>query len=180
MKVQIVKGDITKFNHPDEVCAVVNAANEYLLGGGGVDGAIHKAAGPELVEFCRTIEVDEEGVRCYPGETHLTPGFNMGVDFIIHTVGPRFNNSDGENKELQLFNCFFNSLVIAEDEGIEHIAFPAISCGVFGGEIHTLAKIAYNAINRIPWDGTVKTATFYLFNPGEYMMFKRIWEAMSY
>jgi O-acetyl-ADP-ribose deacetylase (regulator of RNase III) len=130
-KIDIVHGDITRL----DVDAIVNAANTTLLGGGGVDGAIHRAAGPELLAECQTLG------GCQPGEAKLTRGYNLSARFVIHTVGP-FWMGGGRGEAEILANCYRNSLQIAVENKIRTIAFPAISCGAYRFPILNAAKIA--------------------------------------
>ena len=135
--IEIQKCDITKL----KVDAIVNAANTSLLGGGGVDGAIHRAAGPELLEFNRKLG------GCPTGEAKISPGFNLPAKYIIHTVGPVWNG--GKNNEDKLLaNCYNNSLKLSIENGIKTIAFPAISTGVYRFPLERATEIAINEVKK--------------------------------
>jgi len=134
-RLEIVQGDITGL----DVEAIVNAANTTLLGGGGVDGAIHRAAGPRLLEECRKLG------GCPTGEARITNGYNLPARWVIHTVGPVWQGGDHHEDEL-LANCYRNSLALAESRGIKTIAIPAISTGVYGFPRNRAARIAVTEV----------------------------------
>jgi len=139
--IEIIEADITT----RRVDAIGNAANEALAGGGGVDGAIHRAAGPELVDACRAIPPVGRFVRCPTGEARITPGFRLPARFIVHTVGPVWHGGDQGEAEL-LAACYRNSLQLAAEQAIRSIAFPAISCGVYGYPLGRATAIALHEV----------------------------------
>lgn len=137
VKLSVIVGDITQLG----MDAIVNAANEWMLGGGGVDGAIHAAAGPELLNACRRVPEVRPGIRCPIGEARITPAFRLPSKYIIHTVGPRWHGgSRGEAQ--QLANCYRSCFKIALEHGVSTIAFPAISTGAFAYPLRDAACIA--------------------------------------
>ena len=139
--IKIIQGDITTL----AVDAIVNAANQVMLGGGGVDGAIHDAAGPELYEACLKVPEVRPGVRCPTGEARITPGFRLPAKFVIHTVGPVYRDGlHGEPEKLAA--CYRNSLALAAENGCKSIAFPCISTGIYGYPIEDAAKIAVREV----------------------------------
>lgn len=133
--ISIVQGDITQAR----VDAIVNAANSRMLGGGGVDGAIHRAAGPELIEACKAVPV-VNGIRCPVGEAKITVAGNLPAKWVIHTVGPQYFNDS--NPADHLASAYRSSLKLAQDHQCKSIAFPAISCGVYGYPFDEAANIA--------------------------------------
>jgi len=156
-KIEIIQGDITKIN----VDAIVNAANSSLLGGGGVDGAIHRAGGPEILEACRKIIARQGG--CKTGEAVITTAGKLNAKFVIHTVGPVWNGGQKEEAE-KLSNCYKNSLQLAVDNGCKSIAFPAISTGVYGYPIDKAAKVAVETVMEfLSHDSTLEKVIFVCF-----------------
>ena len=163
-KIEIVQGDITKL----EVDAIVNAANTTLLGGGGVDGAIHRAAGPELLAECRTLG------GCQPGEAKITRGYRLPARFVIHTVGPVWRGGKHGEPET-LANCYRNSLQVAVENGIRTIVFPAISCGAYGYPIEEAAQIAVNTTREFfATTDQIEKVIFVLWDEDVYKTYRRI------
>ena len=157
-KIDIVRGDITKLG----VDAIVNAANTTLLGGGGVDGAIHRAAGPELLAECRTVG------GCRLGEAKITRGYHLPARFVIHTVGPVWKGGEHHEPEI-LANCYRHSLQLAVENEIKTIAFPAISCGAYGYPIPDAAQIAVKtARDFLATDDSIDKITFVLWGEDIY------------
>lgn len=141
MPIEVIQGDITRL----AVDAIVNAANEALSGGGGVDGAIHRAAGPGLAAECRRIPLVRPYVRCPTGEARLTAGHGLPARHVIHTVGPVWQGGGADEARL-LASCYHESLRLASAHGIGSVAFPAISCGVFGYPPDLAARVSIDAI----------------------------------
>ncbi len=139
--LEVVQADLTRL----AVDAIVNAANEAMLGGGGVDGAIHRAAGPELLAECRKVAQVRPGVRCPTGEARITPGFRLPARYVIHTAGPVWRGGKQGEPDL-LGACYRNALGLAAENGVASIAFPAISCGVYGYPIDEAAAIAVREV----------------------------------
>jgi len=162
--IDIVRGDITKV----EVDAIVNAANTTLLGGGGVDGAIHRAAGPELVAECRTLD------GCEPGEAKITRGRRLAARFVIHTVGPIWRGGKNGEPEI-LANCYRNSLRLAVENGVKTIAFPAISCGAYGYPIEAAAQIALKTTHKfLATTDKIEKVTFVLWGDEIYETYRKL------
>ncbi|MBE2295833.1 MAG: O-acetyl-ADP-ribose deacetylase [Phycisphaerales bacterium] len=154
-RIHLVSDDITQLS----VDAIVNAANHSLLGGGGVDGAIHRAAGPELLAECRTLN------GCETGQAKITRGYRLAARFVIHTVGPIWHGGHQGEPDL-LAACYRNSLKLAADNGIQTIAFPAISCGVYRYPLAEAARIAVREVRNYLADDD-RIETIYLVCFGE-------------
>ena len=161
-RIEIEKGDITKL----KVDAIVNAANTSLLGGGGVDGAIHRAAGPKLLEECRTLN------GCPTGEAKITRGYNLPAKYVIHTVGPVWSGGN-HNEETLLANCYRNSLHLAVENKIKSIAFPAISTGVYHFPIEQATKIAVKETKEfLEKNKFIQKVIFVCFDEDTYRVYK--------
>jgi O-acetyl-ADP-ribose deacetylase (regulator of RNase III) len=155
-KIETQQGDITRL----KVDAIVNAANTSLLGGGGVDGAIHRAAGPELLAECRTLG------GCPTGEAKITGGYNLSARHVIHTVGPVYSAKDKDTVRELLTGCYRDSLRLAIEHNLKTIAFPAISCGVYGYPIEAACKVAVDtACDFLKKNKTLEKVIFILFSP---------------
>lgn len=155
--MEVMQGDITQL----EVGAIVNAANNSLLGGGGVDGAIHRAAGPELLAECRTIG------GCPTGEARITKGYQLPAKYVIHTVGPVYGGVPEDSQLLS--SCYQNSLQLAVEKNVTSIAFPAVSCGVYGYPIKSACKIAVDTTADFLRENlSVKKVVFMQFSSENY------------
>lgn len=170
MEIHVVTGDITRRS----VDAIVNAANSSLLGGGGVDGAIHRAAGPELLEACRALRAGAYRDGLAVGQAVATEGFALPARWVIHTVGP--NAHAGQTDPGLLEAAFRNSLDTAVSLGAASVAFPAISAGVYGWEPATVAEIAVRTIRKHPGTG-IHTVEFVLFNDAVTRVFRSALDA---
>lgn len=167
MAFELIETDITLLT----VDAIVNAANESLLGGGGVDGAIHRRAGSGLLAACRALPEVAPGVRCPTGEARITEGFALPAHFVIHTVGPVWHGgSHGEPERLAA--CYRNVLKLAETHGVVSIAFPAISAGVYGYPADAAAQIAVNTVRAAPWQP--ERVVFCTFGPSMTTIYDRL------
>ncbi len=163
------RGDITRVS----VDAIVNAANSSLLGGGGVDGAIHGAAGPELLKACRSLPLSH-GVRCPTGEARITPGFELPASWVIHTVGPVYHRE--QNPAALLERSHAACMVLANERELSSIAFPAISCGVYGYPLRQAAEIAIATVRRHA--GSLEAVHFVLYGQDTWSAWTRATRAL--
>jgi len=170
LKIEIHKGDITKL----KVDAIVNAANNTLLGGGGVDGAIHRAGGKELLDECKKLN------GCKTGEAKITKGYNLSANYVIHTVGPVWNGGNHNEDEL-LASCYSNSIKLAVENGIKSIAFPAISTGVYRFPLERATKIAVDEVIKFLNDNNeIEKVIFVCFDDETRNTYQRIIKLLSF
>jgi O-acetyl-ADP-ribose deacetylase (regulator of RNase III) len=162
-ELKVVRGDITRL----QVDAIVNAANSSLLGGGGVDGAIHRAAGPELVEACRKLH------GCKTGDVKATPGFRLPARWIFHAVGPVWNGGEREEPE-KLASCYRRCLELAREKGVKTMAFPAISTGIYGYPKEPAAEIAVRVCRELADECGVERVEFCCFDEATAAIYERV------
>ncbi len=168
-RLHIIQADITTL----EVDAIVNAGNSTLMGGGGVDGAIHRKAGPQLLEACRPLN------GCRTGEAKITSGFNLPADFVIHTVGPVWYGSERNEREL-LASCYRKSLELAVENNLRTVAFPSISTGAFGFPFHEASTIAINTVlEELSQHPQLEQVTLVAFGEGDYNQLKKIFKKVT-
>jgi len=167
INLRVVKGDITKL----QVDAIVNAANNSLLGGGGVDGAIHRAAGPELLQECLTLG------GCKTGQAKITRGYNLPAKYVIHTVGPVYDDEGYAECVTDLTLCYANCLLLAKEKGIHSIAFPAISTGIYGFPLEKATDIAtytvFVCLTDKQFENYDLDVTFCCFNDQAYELYNK-------
>lgn len=165
-RIEVIQGDITRL----QVDAIVNAANTSLLGGGGVDGAIHRAAGPELLAECRTLG------GCETGDAKITGGYNLPARHVIHTVGPVWHGGDRGEEEL-LANCYRNSLRLAAENGVKTVAFPSISTGAYRFPIERACSIALREVGSfLEGHNKVEKVVFVCFSEEDREVYRRMLE----
>ena len=177
MRITVERGDITRY----PVDAIVNAANPYLRGGGGVDGAIHRAAGPKLLEACQAIPIlpgqeDVRGVpyRCPVGDARITPGFDLPAEYVIHAVGPVYANYPVRQAEKLFLMAHLASLKLAEENGCKTIAFPALSCGLYGFPIPRAASLSVRLMIAIEQESPLDEVLFVMFTEETYEAWRSI------
>jgi O-acetyl-ADP-ribose deacetylase len=167
-KIELIQGDITKI----AVDAIVNAANASLMGGGGVDGAIHRAGGPSILEDCKKIVARQGG--CKTGEAVITTAGNLPAKYVIHTVGPVWNGGKSGERE-KLSDCYKNSLALAFDHSCQTIAFPNISTGVYRFPKKEAASISIRTVMQfLPGNDSIKNVLFVCFDEENYLLYKDI------
>ncbi len=165
-KLSLVQGDITL----QDTEAIVNAANTSLLGGGGVDGAIHRAGGPKILEECKEIRARQEG--CPTGEAVITTGGNMVTEYVIHAVGPVWSGGD-RNEERLLRNAYYNSLNLAKENGIKSVSFPSISTGVYRFPIDKAVRIALATVREFIQEHNFVEVRFVLFSEKDLRIYEK-------
>ena len=167
MKIELIKGDITEI----QVDAIVNAANSSLMGGGGVDGAIHRKGGKEILEECIKIRNRQGG--CATGEAVFTKAGKLPAQYVIHTVGPVWNGGSHQEDEL-LKNCYLNALRIAEDLGLSSIAFPNISTGIYGYPKRQAAEVAMTTVKTFLSNTSLSLIVFVCFDEENYKIYQEL------
>ena len=185
----LIQNDITTM----KVDAIVNAANEMMLGGGGVDGAIHKVAGPELFEECKNIQEISDGCRCPTGEARITKGYNLPAKYVIHTVAPRFigtienyyknKDSDEKLKEIKerLIACYVNCLRIANEHDVKTIAFPSLGTGIYSIPIQIASNIAVHTVTtNIVNNPSLDEVYFVTFSKEDYDQYEAMFDYVIY
>jgi len=171
-KLILIRGEITQ----QDTEAIVNAANTSLLGGGGVDGAIHRAGGPEILEQCKKIRARQGG--CPTGEAVITTGGKLKAKYVIHTVGPVWSGGN-QNENLLLAHAYRNSLTLAKDKGIRSISFPSISTGAYRFPIHDAARIALSTVRDFLRRHGFEEIRFVLFSDGDLKAYEEVWQKVS-
>jgi O-acetyl-ADP-ribose deacetylase (regulator of RNase III) len=168
-KLSLIQGDITQ----QDTEAIVNAANTSLLGGGGVDGAIHRVGGPEILEQCKKIRAKQGG--CPTGEAVITTGGKLKAKYVIHTVGPVWSGGN-QNENLLLENAYRNSLTLAKDKGIRSISFPSISTGAYRFPIDDAARIALSTVRDFLEHHDFEEVRFVLFSDRDLKVYQEVWQ----
>ena len=169
-KLELIMGDITKL----DVDVIVNAANSSLMGGGGVDGAIHRAAGPQLLEECRKIAEERRGLPCPAGDAVMTAAYRLPCKRLIHTVGPVWHGG-GQSEAETLASCYRNSLLLAAGAGLASIAFPNISTGVYGYPKDKAANVAVEAVKKtLNETPGIERVVFVCFDQGNFGIYQRL------